>query len=47
MLSNNEEFNRLTDDSKKLLMNWVFKINKEAIDYDSSTYLNELNSNAY
>ena len=43
LLSNNETFNKLTDSSKRLLMNWVFKINKEAIDYDSSSYLNDLN----
>ena len=47
LLSNDETFNKLTDDSKKILMNRVFKINKEAIDYDSNNLLNSLNSNAY
>lgn len=46
MLSNNEEFNKLTDDSKKLLMNWIFKINKEAMQYDSKDLLNDLNQSS-
>jgi len=47
MLSNNEEFNKLTDNSKKILANWIYKINWDAIDYDSNSLMNELNWKAY
>lgn len=47
ILSENEEFNKLTEDSRKLLMNWTFKINKEALDFDSNSLVNNLKSSQY
>ena len=47
ILSNNDEFNKLTEDSRKLLANWVFKINSDAMQYDSNDLLNDLNNKSY
>lgn len=47
LLKNNEEFNKLTEESKKLIVNRMYKVSKDWVDFDSSTYLNSLNSWAY
>jgi len=47
LLTNDEEFNKLTEDSKKLLVNRTYKTSKEWIDFDSSMYLNSVNKAAY
>lgn len=47
LLKDNDEFMKLTADSRKLLANWMYKVWKESIQFDSNSYLNELNSIAY
>ena len=47
ILSNNDEFNSLTEESRKILMNWVYKTSSEAIDFDSDTLMNKMTSNSY
>lgn len=43
LLSDDEEFKKLTSDSRKLISNWMFKISKESIDFDSNYWLNKFN----
>jgi hypothetical protein len=47
LLSNWEEFNKLTEESKKLLTNRIYKTSKEWIDFDASMYANSVNKAAY
>jgi hypothetical protein len=43
LLRNDEEWNKITEPSKKQLVNWLYKTSQDAVDFDSSAYLNELN----
>lgn len=47
LLKNNEEFNKLSEESKKLMVNRMYKVSKDWVDFDSSTYLNSLNQGSY
>lgn len=46
VISDNEKFNQLTTDAKKLLANWMYKAWRESIQFDSGVYLNEINKAA-
>lgn len=47
VLRNNEEFNKLSTDAKKLISNWMYKVSKDSIAFDSTAWLNELNKTAW
>lgn len=46
VLRNNSEFAKLTEGSQRLLTNWLYKVSSESLDYDSKSYLNDLNASA-
>ncbi|TXI89591.1 MAG: hypothetical protein E6Q36_03160 [Chryseobacterium sp.] len=47
MLEKNEEFNSLTKDAQKTLVNWMYKINSDVEDFDTNSIGQKLNQAAY
>jgi len=46
LLRNNKEFAKLTQDSQKLLTNWLFKVSSDTLDFDSETMKTKMNEAA-
>jgi hypothetical protein len=42
LVKDDKEFNKLTEESQKLLANWMYKTSDEALDFDSTKFKNEL-----
>jgi len=47
LFNDNERFKTLTQDAQKQITNWMFKVSTESMDYDSKSYLNDLNATAW
>lgn len=46
LLKNNKEFDTLTEDAQKELTNWMYKVSSDTLDYDSNSYMAQLNGAA-
>lgn len=40
ILRNNARFNELTEDSQRLLTNWLYKVSSESLAFDSKSFVN-------
>lgn len=47
ILRNNARFNELTEDSQRLLTNWLYKVSSESLAFDSKSFVNWLNESAW
>ena len=47
LLQDNKRFESLSYNSKKTIVNWLYKISDTAFDYDSNKLLNEFNNESY
>ena len=46
LLKDNDKFKELTADAQKQLTNWMYKVSSDTLDYDSSSYISDLNKAA-
>lgn len=47
LLENNAEFEKLSKPAQKTLVNWMYKINSDVLDFDSNSIGKKLNESAY
>jgi hypothetical protein len=46
ILKDNKKFEELTEESRKQLANWMYKVSSDTLDYDSKSLTSEINSSA-
>lgn len=46
LLKDDERFSKLTEDSQRQLTNWMYKVSSASLDFDSESYVSQMNKAA-